>query len=919
METTRLQKENASVSRNKSGERGYGAAAHDSAVSPFPSGIRVQAQLESRLRSSLGGGQGLPNPVRSQMESAFGQSFSRINIHTDSAAAEMSRSIGAKAFTFGNDIFFNQGQYNPDSSSGRHLIAHELTHVAQGSGRIGREPTESPDEGSADEAGASEESKTPANAEMLEKARNIQVTGGEKGDPVAGAILTRINTDQKLGIKSMTVQSINANDSDKKGKTATICGNIKGVISDTDRIIDLAKQYREESQKEPESAKAKDNRSFAQQLVQQAYNTLSQISVAMDMLPKPKIANNNVDSLKNEAWIICRNEFDKAVTKLAQVAKNPAIAVLMYEGTFYPTEFSGKTSTATSQLIAKHLDSALLYYYGAVCNNAAYGSVYASGANYKFKSTTDEADRKRIVGLQESGTSRTVWNNYDLQGTGVGNDALDHSKQGDVVIFWHFSKVDDSTSKKENEIVSKLKKQRDAADKQLKAAQAELAAAEKALKKANKAKDEKSKEEAQARLTAAEDSLAEAELESKGLNQELKEKQSAKKQFDALRKADQSKRAALKKAEKKIQKVKPSQRETNAYLKAKAEFEEAHQAYLKFISEESKFYNADLRRAQAEYEDASDQIALEQKRYSDAEARIRALETEKTQAGQALDAAQKKLDAATPGKRGYNKIQTAVVDANARLEAAESNLTSARATTDFDVLASNIESAKEHASESKDKYADAIVNGDVNAHHTEIVVGIREKDGKREYLLSGAHGSNFVNGMARNRGKLAWKTAEEVRGDSILRCVPVDNDEDLIPVDIPSVMEEQNYSLKKKEHEGAAAKAYKEQHPDVGKMETLADLQNYLTAHPDAFITNKDALKSITDGGDKATQLLNEAVKKETGAWKEKTKDGHTLGSYETDSGTVYTYGNQNLRKSVTIYWIGNVDKPQDTSQEASE
>ena len=102
------------------------------------SSVSLPSQMESRMRSSLGGGQSLPGQVRSQMESAFGQSFSQINIHTDSAAAEMSRSIGAKAFTYGNDIFFNQGQFSPDSSSGRHLIAHELTHTLQQGGKVAR-------------------------------------------------------------------------------------------------------------------------------------------------------------------------------------------------------------------------------------------------------------------------------------------------------------------------------------------------------------------------------------------------------------------------------------------------------------------------------------------------------------------------------------------------------------------------------------------------------------------------------------------------------------------------------------------------------------------------------------------------------------------------------------------------------------
>ena len=101
--------------------------------------VTLPSRMESRLYSSLGGGHSIPGTLQSQMEGAFGQSFSDVRLHTDSSAAEMSRSIGAKAFTYRNDIFFNQGQFDPQSFSGQHLIAHELAHVVQGSGVLCRE------------------------------------------------------------------------------------------------------------------------------------------------------------------------------------------------------------------------------------------------------------------------------------------------------------------------------------------------------------------------------------------------------------------------------------------------------------------------------------------------------------------------------------------------------------------------------------------------------------------------------------------------------------------------------------------------------------------------------------------------------------------------------------------------------------
>ncbi len=73
------------------------------------------------------------------MESGFGTDFSNVRLHTDSQAAQLSQNINAKAFTYGNDIYFNKGQYNPTADSGQHLIAHELTHVVQQNGKVGRE------------------------------------------------------------------------------------------------------------------------------------------------------------------------------------------------------------------------------------------------------------------------------------------------------------------------------------------------------------------------------------------------------------------------------------------------------------------------------------------------------------------------------------------------------------------------------------------------------------------------------------------------------------------------------------------------------------------------------------------------------------------------------------------------------------
>jgi hypothetical protein len=65
------------------------------------------------------------------MEPRFGRDFSQVRIHSGNRAADLARSINARAFTVGRDVVFGEGQYTPASRSGKFLLAHELTHVVQ--------------------------------------------------------------------------------------------------------------------------------------------------------------------------------------------------------------------------------------------------------------------------------------------------------------------------------------------------------------------------------------------------------------------------------------------------------------------------------------------------------------------------------------------------------------------------------------------------------------------------------------------------------------------------------------------------------------------------------------------------------------------------------------------------------------------
>ncbi len=90
--------------------------------------------VSGRIDATRGSGSSMDTPTMSFMESRFGADFSAVRIHTGSEAAQLSGELNAHAFTVGNDIYFNEGKYNPDSTEGKHLLAHELTHTIQQGG-----------------------------------------------------------------------------------------------------------------------------------------------------------------------------------------------------------------------------------------------------------------------------------------------------------------------------------------------------------------------------------------------------------------------------------------------------------------------------------------------------------------------------------------------------------------------------------------------------------------------------------------------------------------------------------------------------------------------------------------------------------------------------------------------------------------
>ncbi len=108
-------------------------------------------EIARRLAARQGAGAPLPHDTRAVMEQHLGADFDQVRVHTDPEAGQISRQLGAQAFTHGQDIYVGAGAPRPASTDGQRLLAHELTHVVQQSGpavqragRAGVRPSRSP-------------------------------------------------------------------------------------------------------------------------------------------------------------------------------------------------------------------------------------------------------------------------------------------------------------------------------------------------------------------------------------------------------------------------------------------------------------------------------------------------------------------------------------------------------------------------------------------------------------------------------------------------------------------------------------------------------------------------------------------------------------------------------------------------------
>jgi hypothetical protein len=100
----------------------------------------VTPSIQLSIQNKTSGGQALGSDVRSYMEPRFNADFSKVRVHNDAESASLNNQLSARAFTHQNHIFFSRNQYQPDTSAGKQLLAHELTHTIQQGHAVQRSP-----------------------------------------------------------------------------------------------------------------------------------------------------------------------------------------------------------------------------------------------------------------------------------------------------------------------------------------------------------------------------------------------------------------------------------------------------------------------------------------------------------------------------------------------------------------------------------------------------------------------------------------------------------------------------------------------------------------------------------------------------------------------------------------------------------
>ena len=260
--------------------------------------LDAHSGVETAIQRSLGQGQPLPTPVREPMENAFGFDFAQVRIHHDTEGDRLSRSLDARAFTTGSDVFFRQGNYEPESPSGKRLLAHELTHVVQQSSespllsrtvqRVGEEvpyfvQREAEDSSESSESSDTHENPTKSDENLTKSDENSQNSAlANAGLLIAGSMLVS-GLSQGFG------------DGGKQKEQANITQSIQGNKL-TMRVMITKQQDQDEqkNQRKKKDSSVANNLALPDDIVDDIVALIQQI---VNQYPDPDIVQKKLDKL----------------------------------------------------------------------------------------------------------------------------------------------------------------------------------------------------------------------------------------------------------------------------------------------------------------------------------------------------------------------------------------------------------------------------------------------------------------------------------------------------------------------------------------------------------------------------------------------------------------------------------------------
>jgi hypothetical protein len=112
------------------GNRAFGALIAREGAGIMADGT-IHPDVQTTIARARGGGGALDARARDRFAGRLGDPLSDVRVHADAGADALARSVSARAFTTGSDLFFASGEYRPGTGDGDRLLAHELAHVVQ--------------------------------------------------------------------------------------------------------------------------------------------------------------------------------------------------------------------------------------------------------------------------------------------------------------------------------------------------------------------------------------------------------------------------------------------------------------------------------------------------------------------------------------------------------------------------------------------------------------------------------------------------------------------------------------------------------------------------------------------------------------------------------------------------------------------